>query len=369
MQAFSSAVHLSRARAGAGANIGLAARGAARAPCCARAAPASRQKRRQRARAAQRQRRQAVAAPAVAPSHAGRGRNDVGGDEGGAVGGVRQDHLGDSPLGAEDDENDDDDDGRLVPQHVLQCVVKVYCTHSAPNYAMPWSLERQTQSTSSGFIISERRIITCAHCVEHHTVVMVKRRGRDTRYPATVVAVGNECDIALLTVEDPEFWDDVPSSSSLSLADQDETDTNNSTKGNKHAVTPFRPTALSPGPLPELQDQCAVVGYPTGGENISITQGVCSRIEMQGYVYATADLLAVQLDAAINSGNSGGPVINDHYECVGVAFQSVDPGEADSIGYLIPFGVVLHFRTSLPLNWQLYIPRSCSLIHSTYKHT
>jgi S1-C subfamily serine protease len=137
--------------------------------------------------------------------------------------------------------------------------------------------------------------------------------------------VGKECDIALLSVEDPEFWD-APLDQELPVVKE-----------------PMR-TALVPGPLPELQDQCAVVGYPTGGENISITQGVCSRIEMQGYVYATADLLAVQLDAAINSGNSGGPVINDRYECVGVAFQSVDPGEADSIGYLIPFGVINHFR-------------------------
>jgi S1-C subfamily serine protease len=344
MQAFCYALQLPRTRAGTGVDFGgLATRGAAHAPSCARAAPASRHKRRQRARAAQRQRRRAVAAPAVAPSHPGRSRNDFGGDDNAVEDLVRR-NLGDSPHTVGDDD-DDLDDGRLVPQHVLQCVVKVYCTHSPPNYAMPWSLERQTQSTSSGFIISERKIITCAHCVEHHTIVMVKRRGRDTRYPATVVAVGNECDIALLTVDDPEFWEDTSSSSSSCLDDRDDKDNSTRSKSSKAVVTPVRPTALSPGPLPELQDQCAVVGYPTGGENISITQGVCSRIEMQGYVYATADLLAVQLDAAINSGNSGGPVINDRFECVGVAFQSVDPGEADSIGYLIPFGVVLHFRT------------------------
>jgi hypothetical protein len=37
----------------------------------------------------------------------------------------------------------------------------------------------------------------------------VKRRGDDTKFVATVLAIGTECDIALLTVEDEAFWKDV----------------------------------------------------------------------------------------------------------------------------------------------------------------
>ena len=56
-----------------------------------------------------------------------------------------------------------------------------------------------------------------------------------------------------------------------------------------------------------LQDAVAVVGYPIGGDTISVTSGVVSRIEVTSYVHGSTELLGVQIDAAINSGNSGIP--------------------------------------------------------------
>ena len=58
----------------------------------------------------------------------------------------------------------------------------------------------------------------------------MKRRGDDQKFLAEVLAVGTECDIALLTVADPAFWEGV--------------------------------TPLVFGALPRLQDGVAVVGYP-----------------------------------------------------------------------------------------------------------
>ena len=43
-----------------------------------------------------------------------------------------------------------------------------------------------------------------------------------------------------------------------------------------------------------------------------------------------------QIDAAINSGNSGGPAFNDKGKCVGIAFQSLKHEDAENIGYVIP---------------------------------
>ncbi len=54
-----------------------------------------------------------------------------------------------------------------------------------------------------------------------------------------------------------------------------------------------------------MQDAVAVVGYPIGGDTISVTSGVVSRIEVTSYVHGSTELLGVQIDAAINSGNSG----------------------------------------------------------------
>ena len=63
--------------------------------------------------------------------------------------------------------------------------------------------------------------------------------------------------------------------------------------------------------------------FPIGGESISVTSGVVSRIEVTSYVHGAAELLGVQIDAAINSGNSGGPAFNNRGQCVGIAFQSL----------------------------------------------
>ena len=57
--------------------------------------------------------------------------------------------------------------------------------------------------------------------------------------------------------------------------------------------------------LLDLQDAVAVVGYPIGGETISVTTGVVSRIEVTSYSHGATELLGIQIDAAINPGNSG----------------------------------------------------------------
>lgn len=87
---------------------------------------------------------------------------------------------------------------RVVP--AMDAVVKVFCVHTEPNFSLPWQRKRQYSSSSSGFIISGRRVLTNAHSVEHHTQVKVKKRGSDTKYLATVLAIGTECDIGIIFV-------------------------------------------------------------------------------------------------------------------------------------------------------------------------
>lgn len=91
----------------------------------------------------------------------------------------------------------------------------------------------------------------------------LKKRGSDVKYLAKVLAIGNECDLVMLTVEDDEFWE-----------------------------------GLSPielGSLPALQDAVSVVGYPVGGDTISVTSGVVSRIEIFPYVQGSTELLGYRL--------------------------------------------------------------------------
>lgn len=133
----------------------------------------------------------------------------------------------------------------------LDGVVRVFCTHSEPNYEMPWQRQRQEFSTSSGFAIGGKRILTNAHSIEHGSVIQVKKRQSEKKYVAKVIAVGHQCDLALLQVDDDSFWEDVP--------------------------------AMKFGSLPHILDEVAVIGYPVGGDSMSITCGVVSRIEMQEY--------------------------------------------------------------------------------------
>ncbi|XWS31657.1 hypothetical protein CRYUN_Cryun23aG0095100 [Craigia yunnanensis] len=208
--------------------------------------------------------------------------------------------------------------GILQDATFLNAVVKVYCTHTAPDYSLPWQKQRQFASTGSAFMIGDGKLLTNAHCVEHDTQVKVKRRGDDTKYVAKVLARGVDCDIALLSVESEEFW-----------------------KGAK-------PLCL--GHLPRLQDAVTVVGYPLGGDTISVTKGVVSRIEVTSYAHGSSDLLGIQIDAAINPGNSGGPAFNEQGECIGVAFQVYRSEEAENIGYVIPTTVVSHFLNDYERN-------------------
>ena len=69
---------------------------------------------------------------------------------------------------------------------------QVFCVHSEPNYSLPWQRKRQFSSTGSGFIIPGRRILTNAHCVDHHSQVKVRRRGSDTKVRLRLCPVGSE---------------------------------------------------------------------------------------------------------------------------------------------------------------------------------
>ncbi|WCJ21423.1 DEGP protease 2 [Euphorbia peplus] len=214
--------------------------------------------------------------------------------------------------------NDMVETGNLEDTAFLNAVVKVYCTHTAPDYSLPWQRQRQYTSTGSAFMIGDRKLLTNAHCVEYDTQVKVKRRGDDTKYVAKVLARGVDCDIALLSVDNEEFWEGVE--------------------------------PLQLGQLPHLQAAVTVVGYPLGGDTISVTKGVVSRIEVTSYAHGSSDLLGIQIDAAINPGNSGGPAFNDQGECIGVAFQVYRSDDAENIGYVIPTTVVSHFLSDYEKN-------------------
>lgn len=198
---------------------------------------------------------------------------------------------------------------------LLRSVVKVLTVSDDPDYDQPWQTRGPSSSTGSGAIVRTKRglrVLTNAHVVQNQVFVEVRRHGLSEKYPAEVEGVGHECDLALLRVDNRDFF-----------------------SGAK---------AIPLGKLPALSQHVSVLGYPIGGERLSVTQGVLSRIEVTSYAQSQRRLLAGQIDAAINAGNSGGPVVRNG-RLVGVAFQSLEEGE--NIGYMIAEPVVRHFLDDL----------------------
>jgi S1-C subfamily serine protease len=191
-------------------------------------------------------------------------------------------------------------------------VVKVFVTANPLDYYRPWQTQGTQSGGGSGFIIEGNKILTNAHVVASHTFVQLKKNRDPRKYTARVEAVGYDCDLALLSVEDKRFFEEV------------------------------RPLVF--GELPKMQDQVLVIGYPQGGDTISMTKGVVSRVEMTAYSQSSRQLLAAQIDAAINPGNSGGPVLLDG-KVVGVAMQVLQSSQ--NIGYMIPMPVINHFLEDL----------------------
>ena len=76
-----------------------------------------------------------------------------------------------------EDEEDESSGTNTLPRQCLDATIKLFVTHTEPNYSLPWQMRRQSSSMSSGFVIAGRRILTNAHCVDNFAVVKVKKRG------------------------------------------------------------------------------------------------------------------------------------------------------------------------------------------------
>lgn len=265
---------------------------------------------------------------------------------------VKPSEEGDDSAVVSNDENENDYVYHECDYYdeVFDSIVKIYATHSfEPDTTMPWQKRHSYTSYSSGFVIDGRQILTNAHSVEYAGQVLVRRRGSSKKYRAKIEIVANECDLAVLSIEDESFWTTQTDYDEEDDEDENDNDVEKDSEEQKDEESIADDTeedAILPlefGELPELQDEVEVLGYPTGGDSLSVTKGVVSRIEATEYAQCSGShLLAIQIDAAINGGNSGGPVVDASTGMVvGVAFQSLE--QAENIGYVVPVTVVQHF--------------------------
>jgi putative serine protease PepD len=165
--------------------------------------------------------------------------------------------------------------------------------------------ERQGEATGSGFVIDEQgHIVTNEHVVSGSESVRVEFSD-GSEVAAEVVGTDPSTDIAVLDVNRPAVQ-----------------------------LTPV--SFASEGTL-EVGDPVIAIGSPFGLQG-TLTTGVVSALgrEIQSPNGFTIEN-AVQTDAALNHGNSGGPVLNTQGRVVGVAAQiRSENGGNVGIGYAVP---------------------------------
>src|SRR6266704_723798 len=194
---------------------------------------------------------------------------------------------------------------------VQKSLVRITATAVEPDYRAPWNAGGLQRGVGAGFVISGNRIMTNAHVVANSRYITVERDGDPNKYPAPVQFIANDCDLALITVPAKDFFKNM--------------------------------LPLKLGGIPTLESTVSAYGYPIGGERMSVTTGIVSRVDFQLYTHSSVGQhLTIQISAQINPGNSGGPVMQNG-KVVGVAFQGYSGDVAQGVAYMIPTPVMNRF--------------------------
>lgn len=207
---------------------------------------------------------------------------------------------------------------------IEKSTVQILADHFENSYATPWVNQVTDSSTSTGFCVmgtkGRKYIITNAHAVHNSGNIRLRKRSTTVTHRAVIFYILYECDLALLELEkhDAGFWTDMEA------------------------------VEFAEG-MPSKLDTVYVVGYPLHGSNPSITSGVVNRIQLVKYFDVVLNV-ALQVDAAINFGNSGGPVVNEHFKVVGIAFAGEPDSSTQNMGYIIPNIIVKYFMDNAMKN-------------------
>jgi S1-C subfamily serine protease len=207
-----------------------------------------------------------------------------------------------------------------------QGVVEVVATFPA---AQSWSPYGQgggsQQALGTGFVVSEDGyILTNAHVVDESgttaesvTVGFKSEDAASTKVPATILGVDNSSDVALLKI-DPEKAGEL---TVLPLGDSD---------------------ALNVG------EPVVAIGNPLGFD-FTLTTGVISALDRElqspnGSIISNG----IQTDAAINSGNSGGPLIDATGHVIGINEQiASQSGGNQGLGFAVPINTAIRVMEQL----------------------
>ena len=161
---------------------------------------------------------------------------------------------------------------------------------------------RPSRGVGSGFIVSPKGyILTNEHVVEGSSRIIVGLQSGE-KYRGRVVGIDEETDVAVIKIDAPQ---DLPTV----------------TLGDSNAA--------------QVGDWVLAIGSPFGLDQ-TVTAGIISKKERETAFFTNFQRF-LQTDAAINRGNSGGPLVNMHGEVIGINSQiATSTGDYNGIGFALP---------------------------------
>jgi serine protease Do len=161
---------------------------------------------------------------------------------------------------------------------------------------------RPARGVGSGFIVSPKGyILTNEHVVEGSTRIIVGLQSGE-KYRGRVIGIDEETDVAVIKIDAPQ---DLPTV----------------TLGDSNAA--------------QVGDWVLAIGSPFGLDQ-TVTAGIISKKERETPFFTNFQRF-LQTDAAINRGNSGGPLVNMRGEVIGINSQiATSTGDYNGIGFALP---------------------------------
>lgn len=191
-----------------------------------------------------------------------------------------------------------------------------------------WGYQSTYPASGSGFVLTaDGYILTNYHVIEDSSSISVTTYD-NTIYDAEIVGYDASNDVAILKIDADDLT----------------------------------PVVLGSSDALRVGDPVITIGNPLGELTFSLTQGVISALNREVTVSSGVTMDLIQTDAAINSGNSGGPLFNLYGEVVGItnAKYSTQSGSGnasiDNIGFAIPIDQVRGIIKSIIENGYILKP-------------
>lgn len=178
----------------------------------------------------------------------------------------------------------------LNQETIYNSVVKIICNKASVDLLLPYKISSHGQSIGTGFYINKQgNILTAAHVVEDAAELWINMPQYGKKiFRAEIVSVYPDFDIAIIKIHNFKNKDYIKI-------------------GNSDKI--------------RLRDEVYVIGYPNDPDYPIITSGTISGSRTN----------YIQTDTPVNSGNSGGPLLNKNNEVIGVTSSIIKNSQNSSL--------------------------------------